>query len=115
MKFKTTKKAINNGYGYKICIPFADLQHLLNYTEPCAYTCGTMGWNADIYHIDLNVAIVTGYRPFGNIKPDSKMVRDYDEIAKEIISDWDISVPRKKEKLNILINQFVEECLEKYR
>ena len=115
MKFKTTKKAINNGYDYKICIPFADLQHLLNYTEPCAYTCGTMGWNANIYHIDPNVAIVTGYRPFGNIRPDSKMVRDYDEIAKEIISDWDISVPRKKEKLNILINQFVEECLEKYR
>lgn len=107
MKFKTTKKAVNEKYRYIICIGYADLQHLLAHIEPTAYTAGVYGWNADIYYAS-NAVIVTGYRPFGNIHPDYTVVDKYDELARDIIHNT-IDYAEIKEKLNNLINEFIEE------
>ena len=107
MKFKTTKKAVNEGYNNIICVGYADLHYLLNQLEPTAYTAGVYGWNADIYNIN-NVVIVTGYRPFGNIKPDYTIVDKYEELAKNIYIDTK-DYTECKEKLNNLINEFIEE------
>nr|DAT45262.1 MAG TPA: Pyroglutamyl peptidase [Caudoviricetes sp.] len=107
MKFKTTKKVINEVYRNIICVGYADLHYLLNLLEPTAYTAGVYGWNADIYNIN-NVVIVTGYRPFGNIKPDYTIVDKYEELAKNIYIDTK-DYTECKEKLNNLINEFIEE------
>lgn len=107
MKFKTTKKAVNEGYNNIICVGYADLHYLLNQLEPTAYTAGVYGWNADIYNIN-GVVIVTGYRPFGNIKPDYTIVDKYEELAKNIYIDTK-DYTECKEKLNNLINEFIEE------
>lgn len=107
MKFKTTKKAVNAGYNNIICVGYADLHYLLNQLEPTAYTAGVYGWNADIYNIN-GVVIVTGYRPFGNIKPDYDIVQKYNMKARDIIHNA-IDYVEIKEKLNNLINEFIEE------
>ena len=107
MKFKTTKKAVNERYNKVICIGYADLQDLLTHIEPMAYTCGVYGWNTDIYNID-GIALVTGYRPFGNIKPDYDIVHKYNMKARDIIHDTN-DYAEIKEKLNNLINEFIEE------
>ena len=52
-----------------ICVPYCGLQNLLNYESPVAYTARREGWAADIYDMGGGVAIVTGYTPFGNIRP----------------------------------------------
>lgn len=49
MKFRTTKKAIMANYGNVIKVDYCDLQNLLKYESPIAYTAGVYGWNADIY------------------------------------------------------------------
>ena len=107
MKFKTTKKVINEAYRNIICVGYADLSYLLTYIEPMAYTCGVYGWNADIYNINGKV-LVTGYRPFGNIKPDYDIVNKYNMTARDIIHNGNDCV-EIKEKLNNLINEFIEE------
>lgn len=115
MKYETTKKATQNNYRNIIKIGYADLQFLLKFTEPTTYTHGVYGWNADVYDFG-NIAIVTGYRPFGNISPDYKIVDKYNELGKEIYyekydpaKDWNEEREEKENRLNKLINQFIKE------
>ena len=72
-KISSYKKAKDNGLCLTECfkniidVGCGELQHLLSHKAPDYYTSGVYGWNADIYKINNNTVIVTGYRPFGNI------------------------------------------------
>lgn len=68
MKTKTTKKAIMSAFENVISVGYCDMQSALTWREPNFYTTGVYGWNADVYVIDCYTVIVTGYRPFGNVK-----------------------------------------------
>lgn len=57
-----------NAYENVITVGYCDLQYALKWREPNFYTVGVYGWNADVYVIDYDTVVVTGYRPFGNIK-----------------------------------------------
>lgn len=83
MKFKTTQKAIRVNYNKIICVPYCELQNLLNYESPVAYTVRRDGWAADIYDMGGGVAIATGYAPFGNIRPIYEQVKAVEEQAKK--------------------------------
>lgn len=63
MKYKTTAKAIRQftPSNYLISAGYGDLQDLLSFHEPSAYTCGVYGWNFDVYDVH-GVTICTGYR-----------------------------------------------------
>lgn len=115
MKYKTTKKDIQNNYRNIIRVGAVELYYLLKFTEPNAYTSGVYGWNADIYDFD-DVAIVTGYRAFGNISPDYDIVEKYNQLGREIYEeehdpakDWSEEREDQKNRLNQLINQFIKE------
>ena len=105
MKFKTTRKALTANYGSIISVGYCDLQHLLAREEAAAYTAGAYGWNADIYTFG-GVAIVTGYRPFGNIDADHTITRCYDDKAREIVNNWDYEGD-KKQALRALISEYI--------
>ena len=83
MNYKTTKKAIMNGYSNVIYTGYCNLQNLLRYESVSAHTERAEGWEADIYHISANTCIVTGYAPFGNIKADYELCKKYDDRARE--------------------------------
>ena len=68
MKTQITKKAIMSAYRNVIRVGYCDMQDTLKWREPNFYTAGVYGWNADVYVIDSNTVIVTGYRPFGNVE-----------------------------------------------
>ena len=107
MKYRTTKKEVTYGYYYKLSVGYCDLQHLLQWTEPEAYTCGTYGWNADIYGVGCNFCIVTGYRPFGNIKSNYERNRAYDKKAEQIVHDYKRPYEERKAELDELLKEFV--------
>lgn len=115
MKYKTTKKEVKSNYRRIIRLGAVELYYLLKFTEPVAYTSGVYGWNADIYDLG-NVAIVTGYRSFGNITPDYDVVEKYNQLGKEIYEeehdqtkDWNEEDENKKNRLNKLIKEFIKE------
>lgn len=115
MKYKTTKKEVKSNYRSIIRLGAVELYYLLKFTEPVAYTSGVYGWNADIYDLG-NVAIVTGYRSFGNISPDYDIVEKYNKLGKEIyeekhnpLKDWNEEREEQEKRLNQLIQKFIEE------
>lgn len=83
MSIRTTRKEIISNYSEIISVPYCRAQFLMRGLAPVAYTAGVYGWNADIYEIAPGVAIVTGYRPYGNHHPDAATVALYDNQAKQ--------------------------------
>ena len=106
MKFKTTQKTIKANYTNIICVGYCDLQHLLTYKNPIAYTVRREGWGADIYEVNSNTVIVTGYAPFGNVHVDYETVRKFDDRAKEILYE---TRDYRPESLDWFIEEFIEE------
>lgn len=108
MKFKTTQKAIRENYNKIICVPYCGLQILLNYESPVAYTVRREGWAADIYDMSGGVAIVTGYAPFGNIRPIYEQLKAVEEQAEKIRYDYSLSYEQQRESLKSLTRDFIK-------
>lgn len=107
MKYKTTKKNMKESYGKIIKVGYCDLQSLLQFEEPTAYSTRAEGWACDYYDID-GVLISTGYDPIGNIKADYKTVKEYEEKAREIIRNDEV-YEDKKIKVNELLKEFINQ------
>lgn len=108
MKFKTTRKEITQNYKNVICVGYCNAQYLLQGKNPIAYNAGVYGWNYDLYDIN-GVAIVTGYNPFGNIRPNYKTIKKYEDEARKICSDSWRNYQKMIDQINELLNQFIEE------
>ena len=93
MKTKITKKAIMTTYPNVIKVGYCDLQDALKWREPNFYTAGVYGWNADVYVIDCDTVIVTGYRPFGNIELPRNVIDTLNKCAESITHylDYDMA------------------------
>lgn len=107
MKFKTTQKEIWANYNKIICVPYCGLQNLLTYESPVAYTVRREGWAADIYDMGAGVAIVTGYVPFGNVRPSYELRERYEKQAEKI--RYEYSYDRQRESLKNLARDFMKE------
>ena len=108
MKFKTTRNQINQNYNRVICVGYCDAQYLLNGKNPIAYNAGYYGWNYDLYDVK-GVAIVTGYRPFGNIRPDYETIKKYEDEARKIAGNSWGNYQKMLDQVDQLLNQFIEE------
>lgn len=75
-----------------------------------AYTTRAEGWGADIYDFG-NIAIATGYAPFGNIRPGYEVNQRYEERAAkaaEGVYKWE----EKKAILCGLIEEYIHEVMK---
>ena len=88
MKYKTTAKAIRNGYSKIISIGYCDAYYLLKGLDEVAYTCGIYGWNFDVYEFK-DIAICTGYRgmPKG-ISYDYNRLHFFNKKAEDVWEDY---------------------------
>lgn len=112
MKRKITMKEIRENYSNIIQVGYCELQNLLRGQEPKYYTCGIYGWNADIYEIDNKTVIVTGYRPFGNIKTNYEINNKYDEKS---YKTWKLfgNYEDNSKKNSKILNNYIKELLNK--
>ncbi len=110
MKFKTTQKAIKNGYENVICVSYCALQRLLSCESEIAYTTRAEGWGADIYQFG-NTAIVTGYAPFGNIRPGYEVNQRYEQKAMKA-TEGIHNYQEKKAILQELIKEYIQEVTQ---
>lgn len=111
MRVQVTKGDVMKQNRFVICVGYCDLQHLLHFKDSQFYTAGMYGWNADIYQVSQSAVIVTGYRPFGDIKPDRAVIREYDARAARILHDSTLSYFEKESNLDFLINEFLKAVL----
>lgn len=87
----------------------------MNYETPIAYTVRREGWAADIYDIGGGVAIVTGYAPFGNVRPSYEVRQKYEKEAETILEAYYRNATNYKHienRLKELLQQFVEEITQ---
>lgn len=116
IKFKTKKKDIMKHYQYVICTGYSTLQNLLCFKRPIAYTTRTEGWGCDIWEIDENTVITSGYAPFGNIKPDYKLVQQYEQKADKYIHKHILdNSSRVPAYINKLLKELVDKIIAEYR
>lgn len=97
-----TRKYVCSSFTNIICIPYCRLQDLLRYESPHFFTSGIYGWNADVYMIDFDTCIVTGNRPFGNIRPAYELTDVFNRTAQKA------DTPKKCKDL---LNAYVKEVL----
>lgn len=108
MKFKTTKNEIYKNYKNVISVEYCKMDYLLTNQQPIAYNAGVDGWKCDIYDVN-GVAIVTGYQPFGNIRPDYETIKKYEDEARKICCNSCINYQKILDQLDMLLDQFIEE------
>lgn len=116
MKVKVTRRQVFDNYCNVISVGYCDLQDLLQFKNANYYTCGIYGWNSDIYDLGNGVALSTGYRPIGNLKASYyHITKKYNEKAKKVHNQYynnKIKYDTRNKKLDKLLNEFVNECLE---
>ena len=108
-KIRLTKKSLSTDYWNILGTGYCNLQFLLKFQEPFAYSTRAEGWACDYYNVD-GVLISTGYSPLKSKRVRScyELEHEYDGIAREILEDGEISWDEKEERINKLLRQFVE-------
>ena len=113
-KVQTTQKAIKEAYQNVIAVGYCNLQSLLDffYDKERYYTVRREGWGSDVYDFG-NVAISTGYAPFGNVRPNYELTQKYEHKAQELrsISLLKTTYPEKRKEAEKLIAEFIKEAL----
>lgn len=106
MKTKITKKAIMGAYRNIIKVGYCDMQDALKWREPNFFTAGVYGWNSDVYVIDYDTVIVTGYRPFGNVELPREVIDKLNKCAESITRDlnYDLAKIYLKNNLDELVS-----------
>lgn len=102
---KTRKWVADNYtcYGTGYC----DLQYLLRFQSRDYYTTGVYGWNFDVYTFG-NYAITTGYRGMiHHVERDFYLETVYEDKAREIIYNKELSWEEQKNKVNELLEDFL--------
>lgn len=105
MSSQVTRRFVMSNYRC-IAIDYCGLQNLLCYSSRNYYTSGIYGWNADVYVFN-DVAIVTGYRPFGR-HPNYDTVKEYNRIAEFLGRDTSKTYEQKRNAIEKLIYKFIE-------
>lgn len=110
MKTKVTARFVRESFPRVIEVGYCGIWNLLSCENPRWYTCGIYGWNADIYMVDSDTVIVTGYRPFGKYNG-NPLSRKYEEMAKEVSDKyrWSGKYEEERAELRNLIAEFVKE------
>lgn len=109
MKLETTRASVHKAFNTIISVGYCRLQSLLAREEPIAYTTRREGWGADVYEFG-DVAIVTGYAPFGEIQVPYDLSQKYERLAEKALYDSKLSFEAQKRILRDLIDDFILEA-----
>lgn len=103
MKIRTTRKAIVQNSDNIVSAGYCDLQYLLRFHEPKAYTAGVYGWNFDMYHI-YGVTICTGYRNMPGRR--AAGIKEFESKAADVINAHFLRYDEQREELEKLVKEF---------
>ena len=102
MKLKTTKKQIKENANQLYAVGYCELDSLLKYEYPFAYSAGVYGWACDYYQFD-GVIISTGYSTIGEHCP-YDLQKKYNNLAKKNHS---------RSEMGELLQDFLKELTKK--
>lgn len=112
IKLKVSKRDIKNNFRNVLYCSYCELADLLSYKDANYNNANSYGWRNDIYLINNNTVIVTGYEPFGNIEIKTSVCKKYNEEAKKILNNRNFSFEAKKDELQNLIDKMIKEIIK---
>ncbi len=97
------KKHVNAAYHIVAYCGYCDLQYTLQSALKIGHTERAEGWGCNIYQLAPDIALTTGYAPFGNLSLPLELTERYEKKARENPS---------YENLQALIKELVNEIRE---
>lgn len=113
MKYHTTKKELRENYNHIIGVSYCGCQYLTHYMNANSYCSGIYGWSCDNFDIN-GVLISTGYNYINGKNAKGykyEILEKYEKEAEKIVCS-SIEWQEKKEKVNSLLNEFINKCIE---
>lgn len=88
------------------------MHYLLRFERPISHcSSNDYGWRCDNYEINDDVLISTGYSPIDGIKVDYEKVKKYENLAKEVFSDKNLTFKQKEPLVKELLKKLIEEII----
>ena len=113
MKFKVSKKEISQNFYKIIGTGYCNIDYLLKFHDPVAYSARAEGWACDYYDIN-GVLISTGYAPLSSKNTHSTydIIKKYDDQAREIACDYHMAWEEQKDKIEKLLQDYMKEVTQ---
>ena len=108
MSMRVYKKHVRAAYPIVAYCGYCDLQYTLSFTSNFGHTERAEGWGCNVYEIAPDIALTTGYDPFGNRRLPLAITERYEKKAKQILEENSLNYIAK-EKLEMLLNELAAE------
>lgn len=102
------KKHVRTAYPIVAYCGYCALYYVLYFTTKIGHTERAEGWGCNVYELAPNIALTTGYAPFGNKSLPLAFTERYEKQAKQILEKNAYSDKAKK-KLEKLLEKMVAE------
>ncbi len=108
MSMRVYKKHVRAAYPIVAYCGYCSLQYTLYFAPQFGHTERAEGWGCDVYEIAPDIALTTGYAPFGNRRLPLAITERYKKKAQQILEEnsWSYIA---KEKLEVLLNELAAE------
>lgn len=102
MSMRLYKKHVRAEYPIVAYCGYCDLQYTLYFAPKIGHTERAEGWGCNIYELAPDIALTTGYDPFGNRRLPLALIERYEEKAKQILRENNYSYIAKEELERLL-------------
>lgn len=102
MSMRLYKKHVRAEYPIVAYCGYCDLQYTLYFAPKIGHTERAEGWGCNIYELAPDIALTTGYDPFGNRRLPLAFTERYEEKAKQILRENNYSCTAKEELERLL-------------
>lgn len=102
MSMRLYKKHVRAEYPIVAYCGYCDLQYTLYFAPKIGHTERAEGWGCNIYELAPDIALTTGYDPFGNRRLPLAFTERYEEKAKQILRESNYSYIAKEELERLL-------------
>lgn len=108
MSMRVYKKYVRAEYPIVAYCGYCNLQYTLYFAPKFGHTERTEGWGCDVYELAPDIALTTGYAPFGNCRLPLALTERYEKKAMEMLAKDGYNY-NAKEKLEVLLNELAAE------
>ena len=108
MSMRVYKKHVRAAYPIVAYCNYCNLQYTLYFISKFGHTERAEGWGCDVYELAPDIALTTGYDPFGNRRLPLALTERYEKKAKQILEENSCNYTAK-EKLEALLNELAAE------
>lgn len=102
MSMRLYKKHVRAEYPIVAYCDYCDLQYTLYFAPKIGHKERAEGWGCNIYELAPDIALTTGYDPFGNRRLPLALTERYEEKAKQILRENNYSYIAKEELERLL-------------